>query len=141
MKIALMIGAAGMVLVLGNKVSADQIAPCAPPDSSVKVLTFPAAVPDVLLKAFREHVGDVAAPGNRFDATDVVVTGRHRRIIFVWNLGAEYLFATEHGGLAYNDPIFVYRLDPHSHAVTMVSEDAASPSTVCEVSRRLNSTK
>jgi hypothetical protein len=40
-----------------------------------------------------------------------VDTGRNRRAIFVWTRGLEYVVATEHDGIAYNDPVFLYRLD------------------------------
>lgn len=77
---------------------ADYISACSPPDSSVRVLPFPDGMPPILFKAFKEHVGDIVAAGERFDATDNIVTGRHRRMIFVWNRGPRFVIATKRGG-------------------------------------------
>lgn len=47
------------------------------------------------------------------------------------------MIATEQGGIVYNDPVFLYRLDPQNRAAMLVSEEVAFPATVCAVSRRL----
>jgi hypothetical protein len=126
-----------IVMYLPTGARADCIAPCPPPDSTVKTVEFPREVPALVLKAFKEHVGDIASPGEKFDSTDVVVTGRNRRVIFVWNRGPDYLVATEHGGMGYNDPIFVYRVDPQNFTAKLVSEEITFPATVCKVAQRL----
>jgi hypothetical protein len=118
---------------------ADNIAPCSPPDSDVKVLSFPGSVPAIVLKALTEHVGDIVAPGVMFDSTDVIRTGHNRRAIFVWNRGERYVIATERGGIGYNDPVFVYEVDPRAHSAKLVSEEVAFPDTVCEVAKSLMS--
>jgi hypothetical protein len=79
----------------------------------------------------REHIGELAEPGTKFDATDVVVTGRNRRLIFVWYLGKRWIVATEHGGRGYNDPIFAYDLSQDGQSATLVQESIAFPKTVC----------
>ena len=112
---------------------ADHIAPCSPPDSPVKALPFLSEVPALVLDTFRARVGEIASPGETFDSTDVVVIGRNKRIIFVWNRDGRYLFATEQGGIAYNDPVFVYQVDPKTHTVKLISEEIAFPATVCNV--------
>src|SRR5208337_4506280 len=66
--------------------------------------------PPALARALRDHIGEIAAPGTSFDPTDVVVTGRDRRLIFIWHSGRRWIVATEHGGRGYNDPIFAYDL-------------------------------
>lgn len=117
------------------------IAPCSLPDSSATILSFPGGTPDALQKAFRLRVGNIASPGEKFDSTDVVKTGRNRRVIFVWNRGLDYVIATEQGGIAYNDPVFLHRIDPQNRMAILVSENVAFPTNVCEVSRRLLSVR
>lgn len=142
MKVSLAPVALGWIFMcMSTAARADYIAPCAPPDSNVKVLQFPGGIPAALLKALREHVGDIASPGEKFDSTDVVVTGRNRRLIFAWNLGTRYVIATEHGAIGYNDPILVYEVDPQGRTAKLVSETIAFPTTVCEVSKGLLGTQ
>lgn len=132
------------VMVLGSifmcvstAARADYIPPCSPPYSDVTVLPFPGGIPTSLLKLLTEHVGGIASPGEKFDATDTIVTGRNRRMIFVWNRGVRYVLATEHGGIGYNDPIFIYEFDPKKGATRLVSEKIAFPNTVCDIARGL----
>jgi hypothetical protein len=49
-------------------------------------------------------VGNIVAPGEKFDATDIVISGHSRGLILVWNIGREWIVATELRGLADNDP-------------------------------------
>jgi hypothetical protein len=116
---------------------ADYIPPCSPSDSNVRVLPFPGGIPTSLLKLLTEHVGDIVSPGEKFDATDIRVTGRNRRMIFVWNRGVRYVLATEHGGIGYSDPIFVYEFDRRKGTAGLVSEKISFPNTVCEIARGL----
>ena len=118
-------------------VKQDPIGRCSPPDSDTKTLVFPGGMPAILLRSFRQYVGDIAAPGENFDTTDVVRVGRNRRVIFVWNRGAEYVIATEQGGIVYNNPVFLYRIDPQNSAARLESEKVTFPASVCAVSRRL----
>lgn len=90
-----------------------------------------------LLQALKERIGEVAPPGATFDATDVVMTGQNRRLIFVWNLGRKWIVATEHGGRGYNDPIFAYDLDQDGGRATLVQERIAFPDTVCSTAASL----
>ena len=138
MKLSSTVMALGSIFMcVSTAAKADYIPPCPPPDSDVKVLSFPGGIPTSLLKLLTEHVGDIASPGEKFDATDVRVTGRNRRMIFVWNRGVRYVFATEHGGIGYNDPIFVYEFDPKKGTARLVSEAIAFPNTVCEIATGL----
>jgi hypothetical protein len=87
--------------------------------------------PAALVQALRDHIRELAAPGTRFDATDIVVTGRNRRLIFIWHIGIRWIVATEHGGIGYNDPIFAYDLSDDGRSATLVQESTAFPNTVC----------
>src|SRR5690348_13328826 len=81
-----------------NPAKADYIAPCPVPPGVVSV-----PLPGGLPPALRDEIGDIALPNQDFDATDVVMTGRRVRFIFVWNKGSRWLVATEHGGRGYYD--------------------------------------
>ena len=129
------IGSASMCI--STAAEADYIAPCSPPDSNIHVVPFPSGMPAYLLKELVEHVGDIASPDDRFDSTDVRITGRNRRVIFVWTRGVRYVVATEHGGIGYNDPILVYEVDPQNRRARLISEKIAFPTTVCETSKGL----
>jgi hypothetical protein len=88
---------------------AEDVPSCFPPHG-VKSISSLHDAPPVLRQAFKERFGDIADPDERFDATDVVKTGRNRRLIFIWNAGRRWIIATERGGRGYDTPIFAYDL-------------------------------
>jgi hypothetical protein len=88
-------------------------------------------------KALREVTGDIALPGEDFDATDLVMTGRSWRYIFAWQSGGRWLIATEHGGIGYNDPIFVYRYEKGDQKAILLEKKTAFPPTVCQIATSL----
>ena len=90
-----------------------------------------AAAPPTLTRALKDRLGDIAAPGAAFDATDVIITGRSRRLIFIWNREKRWIVATEHGGRGYNDPLFAYDLGQEDRSVTLAQERVAFPDTLC----------
>ena len=115
---------------------ADVIPPCALPNGVASV-PFPDAMPSPVSQALKEHVGELVLPGGKFDATDMIVTGRSRRLIFVWNIGKRWVIATEHGGRGYNDPIVAYDLSQNGRNATLVEERIAFPPTVCATASSL----
>ena len=100
---------------------ADVIPSCAVPNGASS-MSLQTGAPPVLLRALKEHVGELVRPGGKFDATDVVETGKNRRLIFVWNVGRRWIVAIEHGGYAYNDPILAYDLSRDGRSVTLSEE-------------------
>jgi len=94
-------------------------------------------IPAVLRDAIKQKLGYLVPPKGDFDATDVIVTGHIRRLIFIWAQGNRWIIATEHGGFAYNDPILVYEVDPNGRRATLVAERIASPKTVCSTAEEL----
>jgi hypothetical protein len=133
--LATIIGFSGLILAAAVSAVteipawADETPACTPPDG---VTSLPLqSAPPPLLRALRERIGELAPPGAPFDATDVVTTGRNRRLIFVWHSGARWIIATEHGGIGYNDPIFAYDLSQDNRNATFVQERTAIPNTVC----------
>ena len=133
------IGAAVALLLVAALVvlaRADYFPPCTPPQHVVLV-PFK-QVPRALMEALREDVGEIVAPGEIFDATDVVMTGRNRRFIFSWRDGKRWIVATEHGGFVYNNPIFLYHLGEGERKAVLMAQRIASPKkTVCAVASEL----
>ena len=115
---------------------------CAPPDK-VPPCTIPPGVtstsletgtPPALVQALKDHIGEMAVPGARYDIGDVhgfFSTGLDRRLIFVWHLGNRWVVATERGGRGYYDPMFAYDLSQDGQSATLVQEQNADPDTVC----------
>jgi hypothetical protein len=118
-----LLGASLFVTALTVMARADTMPPCTPPNN-VSLTTSLNEAPAALRQALKQHVGDIVAPGEKFDTADVVVTGRSRRLIFIWNLGNRWIVATEHGGRAYNRPIFAYDLSQDGQSATLVHEGA-----------------
>jgi hypothetical protein len=85
-------------------------------------VSYPAGTPPALSLALKEHLGDMALPGEPFDATDVVATGRHRRLIFIWRYETRWVVATEHGGIGYNNPVFAYELGADDQTAMLIEE-------------------
>jgi hypothetical protein len=125
-----------LATALSSLARADIIPPCALPNG-VAAKSLENDAPPALLRALSERVGELVPPGGRFDATDVLVTGKNRRLIFVWNAGQRWIVATEHGGRGYNDPIFVYDLSDDGRTATLVLERLAFPNTVCTTATKL----
>jgi hypothetical protein len=93
--------------------------------------------PPSLVQALTERIGEVVPAGTKFDTTDVVETGKNRRLIFIWNMGSRWVVATERGGRAYNDPIFAFDLSDDGRKATFAQERVAFPDTVCSTASSL----
>jgi hypothetical protein len=85
----------------------------------------------------KKDVGDVALPSEKFDLSDVVVTHRCRRLIFIWNAGRRWLVATEQGGREYKNPVFSYDLSDDRQIANLQGQRIAFPGTVCSVAAEL----
>ena len=125
-----------MIAAAWKYASADKIPPCAPP-AGVSERSFPDDIPMVLRKAVKDKFGEVVAPGEKFDSTDVVFTGRTRRAIFAWERGTRWIIATEHGGRGYNDPILAFELVADGSQAKLVAERIAFPDSVCSTALTL----
>jgi hypothetical protein len=125
-----------MVGVAPKHATADQIPPCDPPPG-LSSPSFPNEIPIGLRNALRDKFGYIAQPGEAFDSTDVVLIGKRRRAIFAWTRGITWVIATEHGGIAYNDPVFVFELNADGSEAKLVAEKIAFPQTVCATAIKL----
>lgn len=94
-------------------------------------------VPVALRDAVKQKLGDLVPPNSPFDATDVVMTGHNRRLIFIWVRGIRWVVATERGGRAYNDPILAYDVSPNGQLVRLIAERTATPKSVCLTAKEL----
>ena len=93
--------------------------------------------PCALRDAVKQKLAYLVPSTVPFDATDVVMTGHNRRLIFIWVRGSVWVVATEHGGRGYNDPILAYQLDSKGLQVKLVAERIAVPDTVCSTAEEL----
>ncbi|MBI1212883.1 MAG: hypothetical protein GC190_15585 [Alphaproteobacteria bacterium] len=89
--------------------------------------------PEPIRRALHDAIGDIAAPGEPFDVTDVSEVGIDRRLVFIWNKGRRWVLVTEHGGFAYNDPVFKYDLSADDQRAEAPVEVTADPATVCDI--------
>ncbi len=124
------------VTILTTSASADDIPLCLPPIGVHEISSLDDA-PRAVQFALRGAIGEVVAPGTPFDSGDIDETGFTRRLIFIWSRGRRWIVATEHGGFAYNDPIFAYDLDEGDQRATLVDTVIAFPGFVCAEAKSL----
>jgi hypothetical protein len=107
---------------------------CPVPPGAVQV-ALPSGLPAALSKALP---GDIALPAEPFDTTDVYVKGhKHRRYIFVWNIGNRWIVATEQGGIALRAAIFTYDLGKDDKTAALIDKRFTFPSSVCAAATKL----
>lgn len=94
-------------------------------------------MPYALRNAVEQELGDLVSPDSPFDATDVVVTGHNRRLIFVWVREHRWIVATERGGRGYNDPIVAYEVSANGQKAALIAERIAMPGSVCTTAEEL----
>jgi hypothetical protein len=109
-------------------------AACPLPPGAVQV-PLPSGLPPALRHALP---GDIALPGEPFDSTDVYVKGnKHRRYIFVWNIGSRWIVAMEQGGIALRAAIFTYDLGKDGKAAALIEESTTFPESACASATKL----
>lgn len=83
--------------------------------------------------------GDIAAPGERFNPTDVLTTDLPQsRMIFVWSRGSRWIVAMERGGIAYTTPVYAYDLNGYGFEARLVKTEAyPARDTICATAYRL----
>ncbi len=113
---------------------ATAISDCPAPTGVVKV-SIPSGLPSALRNALP---GDIALPGEPFDTTDVYVKGhKHRRYIFVWNIGSRWIVATEVGGIALRGAVSIYDLGKDGKTAVLIEERITFPDSVCAAATKL----
>jgi hypothetical protein len=109
------------------------ISECPVPPGAVKV-ALPAGLPAVL----RDKMGNVAMPGEPFNRIDIYVKGLPgRRYMFVWNIGARWIVATEVGGIAIHAAVSTYDLGKDGKTATLLDQRMTSPTYACAVATKL----
>jgi hypothetical protein len=117
------------------------VPPCVVPNGVSATFRLDDAPPS-LARALTELVGELAAVGEEFDATDVHIIEKNRRrknrrLIFIWNLGNRWVVATERGGIGYNNPIFAFDISSADLKATFVGERVVFPDSVCSTASSL----
>jgi hypothetical protein len=96
------------------------------------------ALPSGLPPALRDKMGNIALPGQPFNAIDVYVKGQpNQRYIFVWNIGTRWIVATEQGGIALRSAIFDYDLSRDGKTATLIDKHVGHPGDVCGAATKL----
>jgi hypothetical protein len=110
-----------------------EISDCPVPPEAIKV-----ALDSGLPPALRDAMGNIALPGEPFDTTDVYVKGhKHRRYIFVWNVGTRWIVATEIGGIALHAAISTYEVGKDGKTAALIENRLTIPSGVCAAATKL----
>lgn len=108
------------------------------PDCPAPAGAAKAALPSGLPAALRDKMGKVALPGEAFNTIDVYVKGQpNRRYIFVWNIGARWIVATEVGGIALRAAVSMYDLGNDGKTAKLLDERMTSPTYACAVATKL----
>ncbi len=130
-------------LIAAGAARADVIPACAVPVGAAMVGfdQLPAAV----RQALAQKTGPIAQPGQPFNASDIFTDANKAlprwRGIFVWSRGTRWVIATEHGGIGYNDPIFLFDATANGKRVALTASKIASPNTVCAAAQGLLDTQ
>jgi hypothetical protein len=111
----------------------EAISDCPVPPGAVKV-----ALPSGLPHALRDKMGNVALPGEPFNAIDIYVKGQpNRRYIFVWNIGSRWIVATEQGGKVLHAEVQTYDLGKDGKTAALIEERSTFPNSACATATRL----
>jgi hypothetical protein len=116
---------------------ADNIPPC-PLPAGATAIVLPAGLPDAIARNIADRLGTrIAAPGEAFDATDVVQLGIGARYIFAWKIDTAWIVALERGGRGYGRPVFRYEPSPMDAGFRMTRSQRAGMASVCETAAML----
>ncbi len=135
----IMSGALALALVLAMAVSATPvqaaaISDCPVPPGAVNV-ALPSGLPSALSDALPD---DIALPGEPFDTTDVYVMGhKHRRYLFVWNIGSRWIVAMEIGGIGIRAEVSTYELGKDGKTATLIENRFTIPVSACAAATKL----
>ena len=127
--------ASAILVLFAIYVIADAAPSCTPPPGMASVPLEQA--PSVLLQTLIDDLGEIAPPMGRFDRTDVFMFGRNRSFAFFWKADDRWVVATEHGGFAYNNPVFLYHLGEDGRKAVLMAQKIAFPKAVCAVASDL----
>ncbi|HEV8414082.1 MAG TPA: hypothetical protein VGQ49_10840 [Bryobacteraceae bacterium] len=107
---------------------------CPVPPGAVKI-SVPSGLPTALRHALP---GDIALPDEPFDSTDVYVKeNKHRRYMFVWNIGNRWIVVVEQGGKALRAAISTYDLGKDDATAVLIEERVTFPHSVCAAATKL----
>jgi len=132
MKWIRLISGALAVAASARPTEAAAISDCPVPPGAVQV-----ALPSGLSPALRKATGNIALPGEPFNAIDIYVKGQpSRRYIFVWNIGKRWIVAAEQGGKALRATTFTYDLGKDDKTAVLIETRITFPESVCAVATK-----
>ena len=133
-------------IALVQTAAAQNPAPTCPAPPRTRVVRFMHDLPAEVRSALLAKTPDIVDSNQPFDATDVVMHGAHfNRFAFAWNgPDGRWIVATEHGGIAYDNPVYtlVAPSAPQTglqfavYPASIVSTIISRPKTLCEDAER-----
>lgn len=135
-RIVIFIGSCAVCAAPVVAYSAGQPITCPAPVGAQMTLQLRHA-PLPIRESLQKLAPDIVPVGKPFDATDVIVTGHSRRLLFIWRSNDRWIIATEHGGRGYNDPVFAFDMKFGSATATLVESRVAVPHNVCQIAEGL----
>jgi len=103
--------------------------------SGVQELDF-GSLPSSVQADLRRKTGDMALPGQPYNATDATVDRNlpFWRGVFAWRSGDRWLAAVERGGRGHSDMVFLYSLTSGGKA-HLLEQDQAITGTLCGIAQ------
>ena len=123
------------MIAIGQSAQAVASSDCPAPPGAVQI-----DLPSGLPPALRDRMGDIALPGQPFNAIDVYIKGEpNRRYIFVWKIGVKWIVAIEQGGIALRSAVFVYNVGDDGKTATLIDRRIGFPTDACGAATKLAS--
>ncbi len=123
------------MMAIGQSAQAVASSDCPAPPGAVQI-----DLPSGLPPALRDKMGDIALPGQPFNAIDIYVKGEpNRRYIFVWNIGVKWIVAIEQGGIALRSAVYVYDLGEDGKTATLIDRRIGVLNDTCGAATKLAS--
>jgi len=95
-------------------------------------------MPRSVSEALKANIRDIVDSNQPFDDLDFVRYGGHfHRFAFAWENGSHWVIVTEHGGIAYSNPIYLFHADSNNAAVKLITIARAYHEPVCKVASQL----
>jgi hypothetical protein len=113
-------------------------APSCPSPAGAKTIRRMSKMPSSVSQALKANIRDIVDSNQPFDDLDVVRYGGHfNRFAFAWEKGSHWVVVTEHGGIAYSNPIYVFHSDSNTKSAKLITSARSYHEPVCKVANQL----
>lgn len=125
------------VLAFASSCYAEQPPSCPTPDGA-KTIRLISKMPRSVSEALKANIRDIVDSNQPFDDMDFVRYGGHfNRFAFAWEKGSHWVIVTEHGGIAYSNPIYLFHSDSNTEAAKLITVARTYHEPVCKVASQL----